>query len=314
MSPHERKDVRVESKGTATSARNIELHSRRHGVCQSCRTALAQHSSGPSSEETSAGAGRGGSGTRQPRAPQSPPPGPRCAVRFCVWHAPPTPVSTTIILRKTSRSRGLLSQPGDSPSSPAPGRLGLPAQANWFNSMALRMTGSRAVAPGSPLSACRTTPPARSSPPSSSPPNRLSALSACSASCCAATTSPWLSTAIAAASSCATTTPGRSRNNWSASAIPLSSDARSSNSASPSSPPAAPKPKGRVERLWGVLQDRLTSELRLAHACDLDSANAVLTRFIADYNRRFARRSRETATAWHPAPPDLDRICCFVHP
>lgn len=76
----------------------------------------------------------------------------------------------------------------------------------------------------------------------------------------------------------------------------------------------SPQAKGRVERLWGVLQDRLCSELRLAQACDLDSANAVLTRFIADYNRRFARRSRETTTAWRPAPDHLDRICCFVHP
>jgi len=79
----------------------------------------------------------------------------------------------------------------------------------------------------------------------------------------------------------------------------------------------SPQAKGRVERLWGVLQDRLCSELcselRLAQACDLDSANAVLAHFVTDYNRRFARRSRETATAWRPAPPDLDRICCFVH-
>lgn len=76
----------------------------------------------------------------------------------------------------------------------------------------------------------------------------------------------------------------------------------------------SPQAKGRVERLWGVLQDRLTSELRLAQVSDLDSANAVLSRFIADYNRRFARPPRETTTAWRPAPPDLDRICCFVHP
>ncbi|HEV2382486.1 MAG TPA: hypothetical protein VG206_22190, partial [Terriglobia bacterium] len=44
-----------------------------------------------------------------------------------------------------------------------------------------------------------------------------------------------------------------------------------------------------------------------------DSANAVLARFVADYNRRFARRPRETGAAWRPAPADLDRICCFVH-
>jgi len=75
----------------------------------------------------------------------------------------------------------------------------------------------------------------------------------------------------------------------------------------------SPQAKGRVERLWGVLQDRLTSELRLARAMDLDSANAVLRKFIADYNRRFARQPREKETAWRAAPQILDRICCLVH-
>src|SRR5271157_1412842 len=75
----------------------------------------------------------------------------------------------------------------------------------------------------------------------------------------------------------------------------------------------SPQAKGRVERLWGVLQDRLTSELRLAQAADIAAANAVLRSFIADYNRRFARQPRERATAWRPAPESLERICCFVH-
>lgn len=76
----------------------------------------------------------------------------------------------------------------------------------------------------------------------------------------------------------------------------------------------SPQAKGRVEPLWGVLQDRLCSELRLAQACDLDSANAVLRLFLPDYNRRFTRRPRERQTAWRPTPENLDRICCFVHP
>ena len=75
----------------------------------------------------------------------------------------------------------------------------------------------------------------------------------------------------------------------------------------------SPQAKGRVERLWGVLQDRLTSELRLAKAANIDSANTVLRKFIADYNRRFARQPRENATACRAAPDSLDRICCFVH-
>jgi transposase len=75
----------------------------------------------------------------------------------------------------------------------------------------------------------------------------------------------------------------------------------------------SPQAKGRIERLWGVLQDRLRSELRLAGACDLDSANRVLRRFLSDYNRRFGRCSREMAKAWRPAPENLERICCFTH-
>jgi transposase len=74
-----------------------------------------------------------------------------------------------------------------------------------------------------------------------------------------------------------------------------------------------PQAKGRIERLWGVLQDRLSSELRLAQVSDIDSANALLRRFIAHYNRRFARTPRETEKAWRPAPENLERICCFTH-
>jgi transposase len=75
----------------------------------------------------------------------------------------------------------------------------------------------------------------------------------------------------------------------------------------------SPQAKGRVERLRGVLQDRLTSELRLAQASDMVSANAVLRKFIADYNRRFGRLPREKASAWRVAPQHLERICCLVH-
>jgi transposase len=75
----------------------------------------------------------------------------------------------------------------------------------------------------------------------------------------------------------------------------------------------SPQAKGRVERLWGVLQDRLCSELRLANACDLDSANAVLRKFSADYNRRFSHTPHEADKAWRPAPDDLRRICAFRH-
>ena len=75
----------------------------------------------------------------------------------------------------------------------------------------------------------------------------------------------------------------------------------------------SPQAKGRIERLWGTFQDRLTSELRLARAADLPAANEVLRRFLPDYNQRFGHAPRETEKAWRPAPADLDRICCFLH-
>ena len=78
-------------------------------------------------------------------------------------------------------------------------------------------------------------------------------------------------------------------------------------------PANSPQAKGRIERLWGTFQDRLTSELRLVGATDLATANDVLRRFLPDYNRRFGRAPRETEKAWRTAPKDLRRICCFVH-
>jgi hypothetical protein len=47
--------------------------------------------------------------------------------------------------------------------------------------------------------------------------------------------------------------------------------------------------KGRVERAHKTLQDRLVKELRLAGACSLVEGNALLPRFMADYNARFAK-------------------------
>jgi hypothetical protein len=75
----------------------------------------------------------------------------------------------------------------------------------------------------------------------------------------------------------------------------------------------SPQAKGRVERMWGTLQDRLVSELRLAGACTAEEANAVLERYRPEHNRRFAVAPRDTAPAWRPLRRgiDLDRLCSF---
>jgi hypothetical protein len=75
----------------------------------------------------------------------------------------------------------------------------------------------------------------------------------------------------------------------------------------------SPQAKGRVERLWGTLQDRLVSELRLAGATTVEEANAVLETFRADHNRRFAINPADATPAWRRLPrrADLERICSF---
>ena len=74
--------------------------------------------------------------------------------------------------------------------------------------------------------------------------------------------------------------------------------------------------KGRVERLWGTLQDRLTSELRLAGAKTLEQANAVLQAYLPGHNRHFSIAASESQPAWLAlrAGQDLERICAFRYP
>src|SRR5215472_13992753 len=47
-----------------------------------------------------------------------------------------------------------------------------------------------------------------------------------------------------------------------------------------------PQAKGRVERSFGTLQDRLVKELRLAGISTIEAGNAFLPAFMEDYNRR----------------------------
>jgi hypothetical protein len=76
-------------------------------------------------------------------------------------------------------------------------------------------------------------------------------------------------------------------------------------------PAYSPQAKGRIERAWRTCQDRLVSELRLAQACDLDSANQVLARFCADYNQRFAVPAREAQPDFRSLPARFDLARCL---
>ncbi len=80
-------------------------------------------------------------------------------------------------------------------------------------------------------------------------------------------------------------------------------------------PAHSPQAKGRIERLWGTFQDRLVSELRLAHARTLAQANAVLQKFLPRYNARFTRPAAHPGSGYRPLPPEvnLDDLCCFAY-
>lgn len=75
----------------------------------------------------------------------------------------------------------------------------------------------------------------------------------------------------------------------------------------------SPQAKGRIERNWGIFQDRLVVELRLAGAKTQDEANAVLQPFLKDYNRHFTVPPRQKEAVFRKAPHGyhLDRILCL---
>ena len=76
-----------------------------------------------------------------------------------------------------------------------------------------------------------------------------------------------------------------------------------------------PQAKGRVERLFGTLQDRLVSEMRLAGATTVDDANRVLWRLLPSFNQRFGVCAEQPGSAYREPSADLsiDSVLCFKY-
>lgn len=74
----------------------------------------------------------------------------------------------------------------------------------------------------------------------------------------------------------------------------------------------SPEARGRSERAFRTLQDRLPKELALAGITDMAAANQYLTKhFLPAYNRRFAVSAVEDGTAFVPwIGPHLAEILC----
>jgi len=68
--------------------------------------------------------------------------------------------------------------------------------------------------------------------------------------------------------------------------------------------------KGRIERAFGTLQDRLVKELRLAGISTVTAANAWLPGFITGYNARFGRQPQNAKDLHRPltSADNLDEI------
>ena len=77
-------------------------------------------------------------------------------------------------------------------------------------------------------------------------------------------------------------------------------------------PAHSPQAKGRIERLWGTFQDRLTKELRVAGVCTIEAANAFLPDFLTRYNARFAHPAADPTPAWVPLPEGCDLAYSFA--
>lgn len=74
--------------------------------------------------------------------------------------------------------------------------------------------------------------------------------------------------------------------------------------------------KGRIERTWGTLQDRLVVELRLEAITTIADGNAFLPGFITRYNERFMVPAADPTPAWRAWPDDIpvESVFSFHYP
>lgn len=78
----------------------------------------------------------------------------------------------------------------------------------------------------------------------------------------------------------------------------------------------SPQAKGRIERLFQTLQDRLIASLRLAGICEIEPANQFLPGFLEAHNQRFAQAPAQAESVWGKAPTasERERILSLCYP
>ncbi len=75
----------------------------------------------------------------------------------------------------------------------------------------------------------------------------------------------------------------------------------------------SPQAKGRIERTFGILQDRLVKEMRLAGVRTEDQANGFLEKFLPRFNQRFVKVAKKEGDLHRPLPKgiNLREIFCI---
>ena len=73
--------------------------------------------------------------------------------------------------------------------------------------------------------------------------------------------------------------------------------------------------KGRVERLWNTLHDRLRTEFRINHITTIDEANKFMINYIPKFNARFAKHAKSKDSKFIKLPNyvNLDYLLSVKH-
>lgn len=66
------------------------------------------------------------------------------------------------------------------------------------------------------------------------------------------------------------------------------------------------QPKGRIERAFGTLQDRLIKEMRLAPIETKNQANRFIKKYLPRCNERFSKVARKEGNLHRPLPKQID--------
>lgn len=73
----------------------------------------------------------------------------------------------------------------------------------------------------------------------------------------------------------------------------------------------SPQAKGRIERLFNTLQDRLIPEMRINKVINMKAANDYLKDYIVDHNKRYAVQAHSSVSEFKKVDKNLEEVFCI---